>query len=132
VQLRPSSSIPTSTHGRALQVVADSISCYSSFSCLLLTAGGRSCCLLASGLVSPHALQLRQQSHVASRPCTYLYADIDATTQVSKLMPPSSSMIVRTLQQDRYYAPLLVLTVPVTIAAVSPCPDDHTALFCKG
>lgn len=34
-------------------------------------------------------------------------------------MAPSSIPILRLVQQDAYYAPLLVLAVPVTIAAVS-------------
>lgn len=79
----------------------------------------------ASSLVSQDAVQIWPHFHVAPRPCLLLHAHISAVPQASKLMPPSSSLIVRTLQQDHYYAPLLVLMILVTIAAVSPWPDDH-------
>lgn len=53
-------------------------------------------------------------------------------TQASKLIPPSSSSVIRLLQQDSYYAPLLVLAVPVTIAAVSAGACCDTAGCMRG
>ena len=105
---------------RALQAVANNLSCCSSFSRLLLIAGGR--CYICL----PPVLYHRMVATFPCRtPCPLLHAYVNAVTQASKLMPPSSSMTVRTLQQDHYYAPLLVLTIPVTIAAVRTCPNDH-------